>query len=270
MANATITIDNIMKKTGPQLTTTHTIYSTDEWELWDSYVIIYVLHNNLMHNNIEYLKSTTYIEQKNHEIHVYEKPYRCGLTLEKLSQKDIWTVVKKKIISKYRVQHINSISESYNSVPVIYMGPQGVHFIFNIIDIRQLMQMHAFTMANNKCRQLNQPCISAEVIENVLLSFFNLIKNDNDNPLNFKCDINFELPTVVSKYQIKKLFELGFVQMILNICGDNYGTQFEDFIILSDESFDNEILMQKRFGSKAEMHSFIKRTKLWFYENAFK
>jgi hypothetical protein len=214
-------------------------------------------------NVISYHADDAHIVSNPNEICVYKKNIYCSLTDKVISASNIFHVEEKIISSLYKIKHYDNNFEDYNKIPVIWCGNfSQVHFAFNIIDVRAAM--FQFIMVNNWRRRLNQSCIPTEVIE-YILPFVDILKiNKNgdidESPLNYKCQYNFDFPKIVSKAQIKKLFDLGMINMIMFTCyHDSFlrGSRYEEFAVLSDKGFDNEPAFQQRFGSKEKMHEFI-------------
>jgi hypothetical protein len=241
------------------------IYSALEYEIsYETYYKKYYITNiNPPGNVISYHADDAHIVSNPNEIRVYKKNIHCSLTDKVISASEIYPIEEKLISSLYKIKHYDNNLEDYNKIPVIWCGYfSQVHFAFNIIDVRAAM--FQFIMVNKLRRSLNQSCIPREVIE-YILPFVDILKiNKNgdidESLLNYKCQYNFDFPKIVSKAQIKKLFDLGMINMIMSTCSHNSflrGSQYEEFAVLSDKGFDNEPAFQQRFGSKEKMHEFI-------------
>jgi hypothetical protein len=256
------------------------VYSkADGWEFsYDQWSDENELYNRETGKLIKYHQGDTKIVVELGKIYVYKKTIYCGLSEKEIPASHIFYMEAKRITSPYKIKYAKMdgafiYEVNYNIVPFINLGRyNGVHFIFNITDVR--MPMMQFVMSNNERRRLSQSCIPTEVIEYILpfADFLKINENGNASPLNLKCEYSseffdhkfnfreygFKPSIIISKAQIKQLFNLGIIKMVASVSADIYrGLHYEEFGILSDEGFDNEPAFQQRFGSKEKMHEFI-------------
>jgi hypothetical protein len=256
--------DIIGEVTTNQLTEPYRVFREDEgWNYFysnGSYKIF-----NETDETFTFPKDDFRCEVVSGEILVYKKSIECGLLGWTIYTTKLYHISEKRILSQYKIQNNGIYSVNYNKIPIISLGMDSdVNFVFNIKNM--LASMLQFIMINNERRQLKQSCIPTEVID-YILPFADFLKinekGNNDNPLNYKPEDNFdfpEFPKVVSKAQIKKLFDLGMIKMIVSTTPNNYCLKtslYGEFIVLSDESFDNEPIIEERFGTKENMHGFI-------------
>lgn len=233
------------------LDTPTNIYSEDDHTLLRTIDGDYCFYNELTKTrHFHYYKDEQLVKHPN-SWYIYKKIIRCGLTKKIISYSDMFPIEVYNIISQYEITHENI--RKGNPIRIINMGNFGpVHFVFNIIDIRKAL--FAFIICNNKRRFLEQPCMESETIEHILKPFIDYPYIDEH--VNFKSEYNFKFPKFVSKYQIKKLYRLDMIKMVLLVSQFNL-SETTKYMVLSDESFDNNIILQNRFVSKTKMHEFI-------------
>lgn len=193
-------------------------------------------------------------------IYVYKKKYYNTLTKMFINVKNIFTITNKQIISASQISNFIPESLSYKfpekKIPIINMGQtSNHHFAFNIIDKHE--SILAFILAMNRRREDNNSCMPTELINDILPQFIDFlnINKDNKSKTIFKCEYDFQFPKFISIYQIKKLLSLDMIKLIVKVNPYN-----NDYMVLSNEAFDSDNNVRKKFGSKIEMHKYIQ---LW-------
>lgn len=211
-----------------------------------------------MHDIWEFFKENGYVEIYKNRIEVYLKKYHCGF-----SQQDN--------VSTYKVSYVYPITENVATtnnhsregleslpVPYIHIGTLSktrelFGFIFNIVDT-QNSYYHA--------TQQLQEILPQELVEKII-SHFGCDKSKrkythDDFPLIVEPHYKGQVPTLLSKYQLRKLYDLGFIKFSFqphHLIGWHY--------ILNDDGFDtiypNNVknCVRDKFKTKENMHNEI-------------
>ena len=117
----------------------------------------------------------------------------------------------------------------------------------------------------NRRQSLNKPTVQPEMIENHLLPFFGYVDIDGKkihqySPIALKkeytCEYKDKMPEYFSMAQVKKLYELGIIKMLIPS-----GSSVHNYAIVSDDAFDNDPdgSLQHIFKTKLNMHPCIEQ-----------
>ena len=203
------------------------------------------------------------------EVRVYTKKYLCSLTKTVFEKSHICRVSRHMAISEYNIESRPSSwrRDSLTNIPIIYTpsfrGSYGSYFVFNYVDTCK-QKILALLMMLNRLRSLNQSTVQAEVIETHLLPLLGYVDGKKTQQISslslekeYTCEYKGKIPEYVSMAQLKKLYELGMVKMMIL----SSSSVTENLYILSDDAFDNDPdgFLQKKFETKFNMHGYIKR-----------
>ena len=230
------------------------------------------IYNSIERSSHYYLRSDTRVEISPNEVRIYNKKFFCGLTKTFVEKNDICRVFPNLAISEYKIKRRPSWHNSRENVPIIRTpGLYESYFVFNYIDTCKQKILALLAMLNSR-RSLNKSTVQTEVIETHLLPILGYVdvdgkKTQQISPLSlkceYKCEYTGEIPEFLSMAQLKKLYELGMVRMLIgptmSASGSGYG--YAEYNILSDDAFDNDPdgALQKRFKTKFNMHGYIER-----------
>ena len=226
------------------------------------------IYNSIERSSHYYLRSDTRVEISPNEVRIYNKKFFCGLTKTFVKKNDICRVFPNLAVSEYKIKRRRSWHDSRENVRII--GTPGLHesyFVFNYIDTRKQKILALLAMLNRR-RSLNKPTVQAEVIENHLLPILGYADVDGKKTHHFspiglkceyKCEYTGEIPEFLSMAQLKKLYELGMVRMLIR--SPMPGSGYAEYNIVSDNAFDNDPDgdLQKKFETKFNMHGYIER-----------
>ena len=235
-----------------------------------------MVYNDETHSYHYYKKISTVVNVSSDKVYVFEKQFLCSQTGKRIPSSDIFELYEFCAFNEFNIRYVKDKTGFYNNIPVIKTGTfEKTHFVFNLTDVKK--SLLSFLLAQSARREIGQICVATEVIVNDVLPFFDCIKFDENDEIvcgenSIKCIYNFEFPKYFSKAQVKKLFELGMIKMVTMIyynLSNKAVASYEVFydnpfdyisvnIILSDESFNRNTLASQYFGSKENMHAFIK------------
>ena len=128
-------------------------------------------------------------------------------------------------------------------------------FVFNVVDMRKI-----YTDLSDKLLE----SLPFEMIIRIF-SFLNFTKKGNglytvsDFPFNFLQEFEGEIPKVLSKIQLKKLYEIGAIKLAYKSVS-SFNTLSGQLTQMTDESYEHvypnnaQNLLQKIFKSKEEMN----------------
>ncbi len=128
-------------------------------------------------------------------------------------------------------------------------------FVFNVVDMRKI-----YTDLSDKLLE----SLPFEMIIHIF-SFLNFTKKGNglytvsDFPFNFLQEFEGEIPKVLSKIQLKKLYEIGAIKLAYK-SASSFNTLDGQLTQMTDESYEHvypnnaQNLLQKIFKSKEEMN----------------
>ncbi len=211
---------------------------------------------------------TTYRSDGMTEVNLFHKRYECGVSGNFYQEEDLCTIYEQWAISKYETTDFlrPPMNKKFLNVPGIYMPDdlnwyrKGVSFIFNFNDTRK----HALLALLLGLSQ-GVPCVLASkiIVEGVVPFMEGIMQSQDeivfDNPQKYlRCEYNGELPYLMSKPQVRKLYDLGIIKMAMIHKNSKGGYLFS---ILSDDAFDNdpEKSLKHIFGNKEKMHKYIEK-----------
>ena len=199
-------------------------------------------------------KKNVHIEFHTERIDVFKKKYFCTLTQSFINSYALCYLSNVEMVSKYKYLNRPSFyGEQFNAQ---FISTSRNSFVFNIVDIRK--NILAFLMSMNARQSLEKSFLAPEVIESCILPYFDCDKRTTYLQREFKG----VLPKYMSMEQVKRLYELGMIKMIMRVSDPiTMGSQHERFGILSDDAFDNdsEGAIKKIFKTKEHMHGYIER-----------
>lgn len=209
-------------------------------------------------NSHMFLKSRAEVDPT--EIRIYKKyeQYFCNLSHAIITFRDIYRVIPQFINTNYQVSKSHCKITDFGAAKVINIpSHSNISFVFNYEDVRKKTIL-ATLMVFEKLRSDNMPTIQTEVMNDLILPLLGCIKIKGRNTFEMRgavydSEYKGEFPSMISKAQLKKLYELGMIKMM---------TQFKDYTynyILSDEAYDKGIdgTLKKHFKSKESMHQYI-------------
>jgi hypothetical protein len=189
---------------------------------------------------------------------VYHDIYHCSLSGSVVDKKDIFDVSEGYALNQHIV--FNRMHHSFNLKPVSYIlvsNSKGysVPFVFKVQDMRK-SYVYAATILYE---HFNLP---KEIVD-LVMWFSGCSKPKSkytvkDFPFNFEREYNGPLPSVVSREQLKRLYELELVNMAIPL------NRFPCYTAITDESFDYVYpnnapnRLSQHFNTKEKMHKYIK------------
>jgi hypothetical protein len=203
------------------------------------------------------------------EVNVFHQGYKCGVSGDFCQKKDMCIVGEELAISTYKTScgyyPVNvsiPMLDKITRVPVIKM-PSNIHmhknevcYVFNIQDKYPLALLALLMNVN---RTGTASLASEIIVEGVVPYMGGTIKSEDkivfDKPYeHLRCEYNGELPKLMSKPQVRKLYDLGIVKMA------TIELHTLNFLIMSDDAFDNDPdkSLESMFGNKEAMHKYIK------------
>ena len=194
---------------------------------------------------------------------VYNESYHCSMTGDVVDKKNIFEVQEGYILDKHALilrQHPKPHNSSLlNTVPyIVARNPQGdyARFVFNVGDTRE-GGVYASTLLYEQFR------MPKEIVD-LIMQFVGCPESKpaysaTDFQGKFVREYKGNLPSIVSKEQVKRLYSLGLVKMAVSF---NLGASYT---LLTDESFDriysNKFNFIKRhFKTKEMMHACVQAT----------
>ena len=213
------------------------------------------------------LVKTTYGSDGMTEVNVFHKRYECGVSGAFYQKEDLCYVNEELAWSEYetfRALGFPTIKKC-PTVPVIYIpgesnwpGEERGSFVFNFNDTRK----HALLalLLGSNCTGTSS--LASEIIVEGVVPFMEGIMQSQDeivfdNPHEYlRCEYNGELPYLMSKPQVRKLYDLGIIKMVKFDTNNEY---LQKCFILSDDAFDNDPdkSLESMFGNKEVMHEYI-------------
>ena len=218
------------------------------------------------------LFKTTYGSDGMTEVNVFHKNYQCVVSWAFYQKEDLCTVGKELAMSEYKTTYDwngGSIPflKKITRVPVIkmpsntpmrhFLPRNEVCFVFNFNEERK----HALLSLLLGLSQGETSFVASEVVvEGVVPCMGGIMQSQDkivfDNPQEYlRCEYNGELPELMSKPQVRKLYDLGIIKM----AKFDTNRSIPYFFILSDDAFDNdpEKSLERIFGNKEAMHEYI-------------
>ena len=214
------------------------------------------------------LVKTTYGSDGMTEVNVFHKRYECGVSGAFYQKEDLCYVNEVLAWSEYETFRSLGFPtiKKCPTVPVIYIpgesnwrGGERMSFVFNFNDTRK----HALLalLLGSNCTGTSS-LASEIIVEGVVPCMEGIMQSQDeivfDNPHEYlRCEYNGELPKLMSKPQVRKLYDLGIIKMV-KLDTNNLSSQ--KWFILSDDAFDNdpEKSLKHIFGNKEKMHKYIK------------
>ena len=201
----------------------------------------------------------TFVSNSGKHVQVYNDIYYCSLSDAIVDKKDIFEIKEGYAFNGHTV--ITRPHHSFNLKQVSYIiasNSKGytMPFVFNIRDVRK-SYVYAAKMLYD---YFNLP---KEIID--LIMWYSGCSKPKDEytvkdfPFNFEREYKGPLPTVVSREQLKQLYELGIVKMAIKL------NILPCFTNLTDESFDHvypsntKNRLSERFKTKEKMHECIQK-----------
>ena len=203
------------------------------------------------------------------EVNVYDKGYECGVSGAFYQEEDLCTVGKELAVSTcktgagyWSVYDSTPMFAKIPRVPVIRMPrttrmrKNEVCYIFNIQDDTRPPALLALLLGLNCTGTAS--LASEVVVEGVVPCMGGIMQSQDkiifDKPYEYlSCEYNGELPELMSKPQVRKLYDLGIVKMA------TFERHTLSYLIMSDDAFDNDPdkSLENMFGNKEEMHEYI-------------
>jgi hypothetical protein len=192
-------------------------------------------------------------------LEVYNDIYHCSLSDSVVDKKDIFVVSEGYALNQHIV--FNRPHHSFTLKPVSYIlasdsNGHSVPFVFKVQDMRK-SYVYAATMLYD---YFNLP---KEIVD--LIMWFSGCSQPKskytvkDFPFNFEREYKGKLPSVVSREQLKRLYELELVNVAIKL------TSFPCYTAITEESFDyvypnNSVnWLSTHFKTKEEMHKYIQK-----------
>jgi hypothetical protein len=223
-----------------------------------------------MTTEIEYLKDLigevtvrkddepeVFVYSRGKHVEVYNDIYYCSLSDSVVDKKDIFDVSEGYALNQHIV--FNRSHHSFNLKPVSYIlvrnsKGHSVPFVFKVRDMRK-SYVYAATMLYD---YFNLP---KEIVD-LIMWFSGCSKPKSkytvkDFPFNFEREYKGELPAVVSREQLKRLYALQLVNMAIPL------NSFPCYTAITEESFDYVYpnnapnRLSDHFNTKEKMHKYI-------------
>jgi hypothetical protein len=190
-------------------------------------------------------------------VEVYNDIYHCSLSNSVVDKKDIFNLSEGYALNEHIV--FNQPHHSFTLKQVSYIlasdsKGHSVPFVFKVMDMRK-SYVYAATMLYE---HFNLP---KELVD--LIMWFSGcpqpkgVYTVKDFPFNFEREYKGRLPSIVSREQLKRLYELELVNMAIKL------TSFPCYTALTDESFDyvypnnSPNWLSSHFETKEKMHEYI-------------
>jgi hypothetical protein len=232
---------------------------------------VYILEFNNGHTKT-FEKKDWYIEFKRDRILLYSICYFCKIDKKYIKTEDLYKTNQGYALNTHVVKKTQHTSFSLNPVYFIDFNLEDscyrykdtynyfFCFVFNVLDMRKIYAKTANKLVES---------LPLEMVMHIM-TFLNCKKRGNglykvtDFPFDFSQEFKGEIPELLSKLQLKKLYEIGAIKLA-------YKSGLYSMIELSDESYDHIYpnsapnILQKTFRSKEEMQ----RIKNNFLHNFF-
>lgn len=189
-------------------------------------------------------------------LEIFRCKYFCNIS-QQFTQ-DVFKIVKGHVLDKHSIMVLEPDTDDYKPAYYIHIGFNEGSRIFLVFDIEDTREKSTYAV-----KQLLD-ILPKELVDKI--AFYlgcNKLKYEytlTDFPVIFETKYKEEMPSYLSKHQLKKLYELG----VLKIAFD-----YEyDLHMLTDESFDNHSnALINTFDSKEIMNQFSERFVSYFFEN---
>ncbi len=194
---------------------------------------------------------------KRNGIKLFRNKYFCNISKSIVEEKDLFSTTKGYALNKHNVkfdQHLHFTLKPvyYINIPTKYSrhNRHSFSFVFNIADMREIYA----DLHNNLLKSL-----PFEIVLEIL-KYQNIEKKGDglfqvtDFPFDFSQEFQGKIPDILSKLQLKKLFEIGAIKLAVS-----YWVKHSN-IVLSDQSYDHVYpgnfpnALHSIFKSKEEMH----------------
>lgn len=189
---------------------------------------------------------------------VYHNIYHCSLSGSIVDKKDVFNVREGYALNEHTVMNQPHYAFKLKTVAYIMVadsfGYGRVPFVFNVRDMRK----HYIYMATMLCGVLPKELVD------IIMSYLGCAKPKNeytlkDFPFNFEREYKGQLPSIVSREQLKMLYELGVIKIAIPLKYNNI------FTTLTDKSFDYVYpnnapnLLSQRFNTKEAMNTYTQQ-----------
>jgi hypothetical protein len=190
-------------------------------------------------------------------VQVYNDIYYCSLSNSVVDKKDIFDLSEGYALNEHIVfnrPHDSFILKTVSYILASNSKGHSVPFVFKVQDMRK-SYVYAATMLYDHFH------LPKEIVD-LIMSFSGCSQPKDvymvkDFPFNFEPEYKGRLPSVVSRKQLKRLYELGVVKVAIQL------TSFPCYTALTDESFDyvypnnSPNWLSTHFKNKEEMHEYI-------------
>lgn len=193
----------------------------------------------------------TRITHSENEIRVFHKKYCDPVSGRTHISQNMVPLRPVKIVNEHYVIAQEAPSEDTTTCMFQYSNVLDVAFILNIEDIRKKPALALEMIGNSLEKDEKLSVLPSELVKLISREYFSC-SSEKGSP-SFKLEFKGKIPQVVSRDQLKRLYEAGIVKMAFRTRILTY-----NFIILSDEAFDDEgwsgVTIRQRYGSRERMH----------------
>lgn len=193
-----------------------------------------------------YNKHTRLVFEGN-DICIFHKKYKDPFSGKIYRSIDMFHLREVSIITEYYIKTYNT-----EKIKKCMFSHNNIGFILNIENINKKKALALKLIEKHfEKSETDMPIFPVELLNLICEEYISL---NEFSPSNCELEYKDKFPEIVSKDQLKKLYDSGFVKLASSI--DNYGKN--DYIILSNDAFDSSDMigwmLNCHFKTKERMH----------------